>query len=110
MTPAADGRPHRYFGSLNDCPMSVEPTVFPATTIIDPLAWDGKDHLGDRGDRGGVGDAGDNREGNEEGEGREELVAEEGAHGRVPYARLRAVTSRSIALMPTKGATIPPSP
>ena len=42
MTPAADGRPHRYFGSLNACPMRVEPTVFPSTTIIDPLAWAGK--------------------------------------------------------------------
>ncbi len=41
-SPAADGRPQRYFGSLNAWPMRLEPTVFPSTTIIDPLAWYGK--------------------------------------------------------------------
>src|SRR5207237_7765301 len=36
--PAADGRLQKYFGALNACPIRLEPTVSPSTTISDPLA------------------------------------------------------------------------
>jgi hypothetical protein len=37
----ADGRPQKYFGSSNGCPMSLEPTALPSLTIRLPFAWRG---------------------------------------------------------------------
>src|SRR3954451_23991714 len=41
-SPAADGRPEKYRGSENACPISVDPSVRPSTVIRDPFAWPGK--------------------------------------------------------------------
>ena len=38
----ADGRPQKYFGSVNDWPISTEPTGLPSFTIRLPLARCGK--------------------------------------------------------------------
>ena len=66
--------------------------------------------LGDRRHDGGIDQAGHDRQREEECERRPELVPEEGGHVDVTYARCRADTMRSIALIPMKGAMIPPSP
>ena len=43
LAPAADGRPQKYFGSVNAWPIRLEPTVRPSlATMNEPLAWCGK--------------------------------------------------------------------
>ena len=62
-------------------------------------------HLRDSGDRERVRDPGEQREHEERDERREELAADD-RHQTIPSP----VTARSISLIPTNGATIPPSP
>src|SRR5664280_323759 len=42
VAPATEGRPQKYFGSLNAWPIRLEPTVVPFATMYEPFAWPGK--------------------------------------------------------------------
>ena len=66
----------------------------------------GEEGLGEAGDRQRVGEPGEQGHRGDHREGGTQM----GEHGHSPYASPRAETSRSMSLMPAKGATRPPAP
>ena len=83
-------------------PIRLEPTTTPSRSTSEPFALDGEPELRDAGDRERVDDAEDDREGHEGEQGGEELAT----HQTSPVAP----TTRSISLIPMKGAITPPAP
>ena len=80
-----------------------------AVVMNEPLAWFGKATWATAVTTSGIQEAGHDGHREQEGDGGPEPVAKEGGH-RSSYARLRADTTRSIALIPMNGAMSPPTP
>ena len=102
-SPAADGRGWKYSGEVNGWPISSEPTT--STVDLDERAFglSVEGDLADRRDHQWVDDTGEHGEDDEHADGGRQLAAQ---HQETP----RALMSRSMSLMPTNGAMIPPKP
>ena len=84
------------------CPIRLDPTTTPSRFTSEPFALAEKPSLRDAGDRERVEDPAGDGEGDEREQGGEELAP----HQTSPERR----TTRSISLIPMKGAITPPAP
>src|SRR6476620_9274741 len=87
-------------------PHQLRANHFPILLDQAALRLIGKDHAGDARHGQRVEEASDYREGEDEHQRRAYFFQ----HGPSPHARCKALTTRSIALMPTNGMMMPPSP
>ncbi len=102
----ADGRPWKYLSLGED--LADQRGADDLAVLLDQAALRlvGEDHAGDAGHRQRIGQAGDQRQRDDEDDRRADFLQ----HGLSPQARCKAVTTRSMALMPMNGMMMPPRP